>query len=147
MKKKYLVVIGLAVVAVCFFIPYRTVLVPKWRLQVVNENGVPYPNKLVRQFCTNYTLDADPCSLAADDTYRFTDENGYVEFSEKSFSMSLLPRILTTCKSYLFILAHGSVGSDVYVDSSGPDGYKVLNYAPGSGLPPDHFILPSKGSE
>jgi hypothetical protein len=95
----------------------------------VNEEGVPYSGELVQQECRDYTLDVNPCSYAPDDTYGFTDENGYVEFSEKSFSLSIASRILRTIKSYSLIIAHGSVGTQVYLMSSGP----FFDYEPGSG--------------
>lgn len=142
--KKYVATIIVILALTCLLIPYRTVLVPKWRVQLVNEDGVPYPGKLVRQFCINYTLDVNPCYQAQDDTYRYTDENGYVEFSEKSFSLNPLSRIIRTLKSYIFIIAHGSVGTDIYIDTTGPAGQKVVQYVPGSGPPPERIVLPSK---
>lgn len=136
MTTKYIVVLGLVVILACSFISYRTVLVPKWRVQVVNENGAPYPNKEVRQYCTHYTYNVDPCF--GDESRQYTDENGFVEFPERSFSLSLAPRIIMACKSYFMLIAHGSVGPSVYLISSGH-----LDYKPESGLPPERWVIPS----
>jgi len=140
-KKAYIAIIIFLLALGATLVPYRTVLVPKWRVRVVNEQGVPYVGKMVDQTCEHYTYDVNPCSLAADDIRRYTDDNGYVEYSEKSFSLSLLSRIVRACKSYFLLIAHGSVGPDVHLYSANPR-YKDLKYIPGSGDPPDLYVLP-----
>lgn len=141
--KKGIIIGIVCVIALGFFIPVRTVLVPKWRLQVVNEHGVPYGKQLVRQACSDYTLGLSPCS-GSPDSDQYTDENGFVEFPERVITASLLSRILATCMNFVrMFTAHGSVGVDVYIDSSGPDGYSSLKYEYGGGKLPDRFILPS----
>lgn len=142
-KKAYITIIIFLLALGATLVPYRTVLVPKWRVRLVNEQGVPHTGAMVRQTCINYTFDVDPCLAAADDTWRYTDENGYVEFSEKSFSLSLLSRMVRACNSYLHLLFHGSVGPDVYLYSD-KAGYEDLKYEPGSGAPPERWMIPSK---
>jgi hypothetical protein len=139
-RKTFWILVISCLLVVGPLIPYRTVLVPKWRVQLVNKQGVPYAGKMVDQTCNHYTYDVDPCLLAADDIRRYTDENGYVEFSEKSFSLSLLSRIVRACKSYFLLIAHGSVGPDVHLYSGNPR-YKELKYTPGSGAPPEVYVL------
>lgn len=139
--KRYLVIAIVAVLLVGSLIPYRTVFVPRWRVKVVDENGKPYKGQLVRQFCDNYSLDVSPCSN--DDANQRSDENGYVEFPERVIVANLVFRICKPLLSYVLLLAHGSVGSDIYLDSSGPTGYRTLRYDPDSGLPPNELVLPS----
>jgi hypothetical protein len=146
-KKKHFATLGLIVVLCVPFIPYKTVLVPKWRVQLVNENGIPFAGQMVDQFCRNYTYDVDPCSLAADDTRRYTDENGYVQFSEKSFSLSLVSRLSRACFSYLNTLFHGGVGTRIYLTSIDyPAGTAELKYLPENGLPTEKWVISSKNA-
>ena len=143
MKKKVIAVILFC--ALISLIPFPTTLVPEWKVQVVDENGNPYKGKLVRQACSNYTLGIHPCS-GAEDTDKLTDENGYVIFPERKITASLFSRIIRSILNFVMIFAHGSYGVDIYLDSSGPQGYKMLEYVPGKPLP-EKFILPSKVSE
>ena len=129
-----LIAIGLAL------IPFKTTMVPRWRIQVVDEKGAPYQGKLVRQFCDDYTLRVDPCRMHAD-SMQLTDENGYVDFPERTFWLSALSRLLRNGYSILLLIAHGSRGSDIAVDSSGPMGYKRVEYD-GDGPLPDKIVLP-----
>ena len=139
--KKYLLIALVISIVIGSIIPYRTVFVPVWRVRVLDENGQPYKGQLVRQFCDNYSLGVSPCS--GSDFGRRTDENGYVEFPERTIVASLVFRIIKTLASYLLLLAHGSVGSEIYLDSSGPGGYRTLRYDGGGGPPPHEFVLPS----
>lgn len=143
--KKYLVpatfALILAVILAVFLVPFRTVLVPRWRLQVVDENGKPYKDQRVDQFCSNYTLEVDLC-LTSDST-QYSDENGYVDFPERSFSMNLVSRILVSLKSYLMTLAHGSVGTRIRVNSIDyPAGSAKLEYDPETGPPSERWVIP-----
>lgn len=143
MKKKVIAVILFCVLI--SFIPFPTILVPEWKVQVVDENGNPYKNKLVRQFCDNYTLGVHPCEEAGD-FMKLTDENGYVVFPERKVWLSLTSRLIRSFLNLLMLLAHGSYGVSIYLDSSGPQGYKTLKYKSGENLP-EKFVLPSKVSE
>lgn len=143
MKKKVIAVVLFC--ALISFIPFSTTLVPEWNVQVVDENGNPYKGKLVRQSCNSYTLGIHPCSVASD-ADRLTDENGYVVFPERKIAASLFSRIVRSIFNFVMIFAHGSYGVDVYLDSSGPQGYKMLEYIPEEQIP-EKFILPSKVSK
>ena len=142
-RKTFWILVISCLLVVGPLIPYRTVLVPKWRVQLVNEQGVPYAGEMVDQHCEHYTYDVDPCLLAMDDIRRYTDDNGYVEYSEKSFSLSLLSRVVRAGKSYFLLIAHGSVGPVVYLQTE-KAGYPGLKYEPGSGAPPERWVIPSE---
>jgi hypothetical protein len=118
-------------------------MVPEWKIRVEDENGNPYAGKMVRQFCTNYTLGIHPCE-DADDTTKYTDDNGYVVFPERKIQASLLSRLLRSSYHFVLQFAHGGFGAQAYVDSSGPQGYKRLDYD-FSQAPPEVLILPSEG--
>lgn len=141
--KKVLPIVLITTFVVLLFIPFDTVVVPEWRVRLVDEHGTPYPGKLVRQFCDNYTLGVSPCQNAPD-AMQDTDSNGYVVFPKRVISMSVGARIIRTLSNVLLAFAHGSLGTSTYLDSSGPQGYKTLRYD-AAALPPEHFVLPSNG--
>lgn len=141
--KKYIIILAVVFLTTSLFIPFQTTLVPKWRLQVIDENGVPYKRQLVRQSCHDYTLGVSPCAYR-EDADQYSDQYGFVEFPERTISASLIGRLLSTLKNYALVFAHGSIGEDVHVDSSGPEGYQVLRYDPATGMPPEEFVLPSR---
>ena len=142
MIKKHAIITAIAIVVIGILIfPFKTVMVPEWKVRVVDEKGIPYKQKLVRQFCDNYTLDLQPCSYSPDSA-KYTDDDGYITFPERAYSTPLLLRAFLTAKSLVMVLAHGSLGTSVYIDSSGPNGYKTLRYQ-GAGKPPDILVLPS----
>lgn len=128
-----IVIIGLLFV---LFVPYRTDLVPKWRLQILNERGEALPGVRVRQSCKHHTYDVDVCL----DTTVTTDSSGFVEFPERSFEMSLIVRAPLWIKSHLFMFAHGSVGPSVYVTVLTYN-RETLSYEQGSGSPPERFTI------
>lgn len=139
--KKILLALIVGII-VLLFIPFETTLVPEWKLRVINENGNPYKGKIIREMCYNYTLGISPCSEANDSMQR-TDENGYVIFPERKIDASLFFRVTRSIFNFVMLIAHGSYGVDIYVDSSGPQGYKTLEYKSNEPLP-EKFILPSE---
>jgi hypothetical protein len=142
-KKKILLILALVFVTSLF--PFSTTLVPEWKLRVVDETGAPYVGKGVREFCDSYTLNISPCQEAGD-LMRVTDNDGYVVFPERRIRASLLSRIVRTILSLVTLLPHGAIGSQVYVDATGPRGYETLKYAPDKPLPTE-FILKSGSAD
>jgi hypothetical protein len=140
MKKKLIPI--LILLTALAFIPFNTTLVPEWKVQVIDENGNPYKEKLVRQFCYNDTLGTSPCS-DANDSLKLTDENGYVVFPERKINMSLLFRLVRPVLNFVMLFAHGGYGVEIYLDSTSPQGRKTLKYVSGEPLP-EKFILPSE---
>ncbi len=141
MTKKQKFVLILIVGLLLSFIPVPTVIVPEWKVRVVDENGKPYKKQIVRQICYNYTLGVSPCD--SKDSLKKTDNNGYVSFPERKIWMSFSMRIIRSFFNYLMLIAHGSVGTDIYLDSSGPNGLKTSEYDSWKPLPKD-FVLSSK---
>lgn len=133
--------LGLLVVGL---IPFNTTLVPEWRLKVTDEAGVPYVGQGIRQFCYSYTLGMSPCH-DSNDFVRETDASGFVAFPERTINASLLSRIVRSIYHLVMQkLADGSYGEQVYVDATGPSGYKTLEYIP-SEAPPEVFVLRRSG--
>ena len=140
MKGK-LILIVLIATAVLSLIPYHTTAVPEWKIQVVDENDVPYQKQLVRQFCRNYSLQTD-CEEAESD--QFTDENGYAVFPKRTIRLSALMRVVNfAINIFQSVGGHTSFRLTVRLNSSGPVGYPTLEYDPDTPLP-EKFILQSK---
>lgn len=140
MGKKAILISVLAIIL--FFIPFNTTLVPEWKLQVVNENDIPYKGKLVRQFCKSYTLGISPCDNSGN-AMQLTDENGYVVFPKREIRLAIISRLVRSVFNFIMLFAHGSYGVTVDVDSSGPQGYKRLEYISGQSLP-EKLVLPTE---
>lgn len=140
---KFAIAIVLLVLGGVLFAPFRTVLVPEWKVRVVDETGKPYIGQKVRQFCNNYTLDVNLCIDQS--AAQFTDEDGYLVFPERNYSLSMAYTAFATLKqSVLKYIAHGSMGTSVYLDSSGPAGYATLEYTSEMTAPPSIFLLRSE---
>lgn len=144
MKKIIIIAIALLLTFLAF-IPFETILVPEWHIRVEDENGNPYIGKLVGQTCENYTLGVSPCA-EAEDVGRYTDSEGFVTFPARKIKLSLVSRTFRSIFNYAKLIAHGSVGIDVYVHASGPTGYMVLKYEHGKAVP-QKLILPSESSK
>ena len=143
MKGK-LILIVLIAASVLSLIPYHTTAAPEWKIQVVNENGIPYQQQLVRQSCRNYSLQTD-CEEAESD--QLTDENGYAVFPKRTIRLSLLIRVLSFAVNIFHSVGgHTSFGLKVELYSSGPVGYPTLEYDPDKSLP-EKFILQSKANQ
>jgi hypothetical protein len=140
--KKTIILTSIILVIVVSIIPFNTTLVPEWKLRVIDENGAPYKQLGLRQFCYSYTLGISPCHDSKD-FMRETDENGYALFPERKINASLLSRAVRTVFHFVMQIAHGSFGESVYVDATGPQGYKTLKYFRDEPLPTE-FVLPSK---
>lgn len=129
----------IAVIAIGGLIPYETTVVPKWKIRVIDETGAAYASMRVRQSWRHYTLETEPGENS--DT-RLTDAEGYVEFPERRVGASILGRVVRSVFAVLGrFLAHGGLGIRAYIDSSGPQGYRSIDYTPGSPLPTE-LILP-----
>lgn len=126
-------------IAIGGLIPYETTVVPKWKIRVVDETGAPYASMRVRQSWYHYTLDTEP---GGNSDTQWTDAEGYVEFPERRLGASMLSRVVRSVFAVFGkFLAHGGLGIRAYIDSSGPQGYRSIDYTPGSPLP-SKLILP-----
>lgn len=143
MKGK-LILIVLIATTVLSLIPYHTTAAPEWKIQVVDENDVPYRQQLVRQFCRDYSLQTD-CEEAESD--QLTDENGYAVFPKRTIRLSLFVRVASFAVNiFQSVGGHTSFGLTVELSSSGPVGYSTLEYDPDKPLP-EKFILQSNANQ
>ena len=140
-KRLKSLVIVLALILIAY--PFKSTVIPAWRLRVVNEKGEPYIGKKVRQAWKHYSLELDTAENMED---RWTDHNGYVAFPERTIRANLLWRTIVPLWSTVMMLAHGSTGISADVAASGPQGYESVKYVPNKPLP-EQLVLPSENKD
>ena len=118
MKRKHVVI--LIVIAILFgisLVPCETTQVPEWKVKITSDSGKEIIGLDIAQSCRNYTLDVTPC-LHVPDSVLTTNERGQVTFPKRTITMSLLERGWRTIKNLVLYFAHGSLGSDIYLQTS-----------------------------
>src|SRR5437588_6235689 len=131
-----LVIIAVSGVAVAQKKPKGTLVVPAWRIQVVDEAGKPLRNVFVREVWQDY--DVEDSDHEADGR---TDQNGFVSFPERREPrVSKLIRTKNRLKNLRELGVHASYGVYAYIIAWGDIlGCKRLegdaDYAPGKPLP------------
>ncbi len=130
-RRKIIVLVALLIgVAAC--VPFPTTIVPEWKLQVLNLDGMPCESKRVEQNWAHFSLDSTHHLDG-----RLSDQNGYVVFPERTIWAPSIWRIVRPIPAlFLAIFAHGDFGISVSVDSSGlKEGNKAwLSWKPGQPL-------------
>jgi len=133
-----IVIVVTIAIAVVAFVPFETTVVPVWKLRVIDENGKPYANQRVNEFWANYSLEL---GAAQHGDERWTDQNGHVEFPQRTIRMSLLGRTVRRTLTAIGRSMHGSTGIEAYLASTGPQGITNVHYDPGK-VVPDILELP-----
>jgi hypothetical protein len=104
----------------------------------VDEERTPHAGKFARQVWKHYSLELDAGSNEADE---WTDEEGFIEFPERTIRAGLLCRAVATGWSAMMTLAHGSTGIHAHVLVWGADTYAVeASYSPGKPLPEEIVV-------
>ena len=121
--------VAFAVIAlIVLLFPYRSTVVPEWRIRVIDEAGKPFAGAAVRQTWYHYSYQVGG---GGDQT---ADELGYAVFPERTFTASLLYRVWRVSSSYLFAKDSVSIRSTVWAYS--PGGVSdIMDYQPGMPLP------------
>lgn len=84
-REKKLIASLLVVAPFVLFVPWKSQIVPAWKLRVVDESGTPISHLAVSQ---NW-IDPDFEDLWLEQDYK-TDENGFVTFPERGARRNLL---------------------------------------------------------
>jgi len=113
-------------------VPIGSTVVPKWKLQVVDVNGIACSNMRVTQSWGHYSLYIGGNDQTDD---RFTDSHGNVEFPERTIRAGLARRLVVPVIAHMLVIAHGSVGPSGAVWASGIKDVAWLSYTPGRPLP------------
>lgn len=111
-----------AIICSLLLIPFPTLLSPDFTVRFVDAEGRPIAGMEVRQSCTHYTYELvnDSCVEEWDHPRR-TDGNGEIRFREKYVWFGAASRVVRTIFSYMLLIAHGSVGRQVTLFTSGND--------------------------
>lgn len=125
----YLVLLGIAGMSLY---PYESLVIPAWRLQVMDVNANVCKDMPVYQSWGHYSLFLMG-SLGRDE--RLSDQNGFVEFPERRVRAIGLRRVVMPVITHVLTLAHGSVGADGAVSASGLKDVAWLTYREGKPLP------------
>ena len=99
------------------WIPFSTVVVPEWKVQIVDTSNSPCVKQTAHQFWSHYSLFDDTNS-----EYRKSNSEGYVVFPERTIARNLIQRVVYPVASYtlLIVTAHADVGISAYVGASEP---------------------------
>ena len=93
----------LALVAALLFYPFETIVVPEWKIQILDESGKSIKDVPVSESWSNYSVES------GDHTQNlFTDTDGYVTFSRRTVTANLLARIAR--KAIIAIVPHQGEG-------------------------------------
>ncbi|MGH9906819.1 MAG: hypothetical protein ACRD8U_14705 [Pyrinomonadaceae bacterium] len=83
-----------ALCLVTLFFPFKTTIVPEWRLRVVDQAGAPVPGINVTEHWQHFLLES-----VGHEELRQTGIDGTVSFSGRTIRASLLRRLLATLSS------------------------------------------------
>jgi hypothetical protein len=131
-----LIVVAVSVLADAQKKTKGTLIVPAWKIQIVDQAGKPVRNVLVRQACQDYDIEDNGHEADAR-----SDENGYVTFPERREPhVSKLVRTKNRLKNMRELGVHASYGVYAYVMAWGQIvGCKMLegnvDYERGKPLP------------
>ena len=128
-RKKIWIFAILAAIALVLLYPFKTTVVPEWRLRIVDEAGNPLRATRVREVWQHYTIES-----ASHEEDLITDGDGYVTFPRRTVRGSLLVRIGTPLVNVLNV--HASFGPRAWV--------LVLGYSPHSFLEDNNTYFPGQ---
>lgn len=128
---------NLKLILICFVVliviyPFESVVLPVWKLRVVDMSGNACPNMLVNQGWGHYSLQLQS---PGNSEFRFTDQYGNVQFPARTIRASLLRRTVVPIIAHVLVIAHGSTGIEGYVFASGMRDGPFRTYEPGKQLP------------
>ena len=118
-----------AILFLCSLYPRKYLAAPKWRVQVVDQQGKPLTGVTVNETWQNYSVE---------DRYHeanlISDQAGFVEFPACEVSASMLRRIWFTLKAARAFV-HASFGSFVFVHAFAPDFMEIGSAEMWTGAP------------
>jgi hypothetical protein len=127
LSNRFLIIVAIALI---LFIPYKTTIVPEWKIRAVDSQGKPIPHARFRQGWDNDSYDISGMEFLEGD------DNGYVMLPERAFYAPLIYRIPRSALAYLLLLAHGSVGNSASLNAlSDKCSSEHLNYEQIKSLP------------
>ncbi len=121
MKRNKLIILLVGSVGLIILInsvlPYSSVIVPEWRVVVIDEDQKPLPNRSVRQIWMHSALESANSTHEED---RYTDNSGAVVFPERRVEASPIKRGWVMVLETIDFFSHSSYrpSSIIFVDGS-----------------------------
>jgi hypothetical protein len=125
LSKKKIVIAALCVLIAAAFYPYESVVVPTWKVKIIDVNGSPCENMPVMEMWGHYSLFLTGNHQSEDSV---TDKNGFVEFPERSVRAIGIRRLVMPFVTMILTIAHGSTGVHAAVSTSGLKDVAWLSY-------------------
>ncbi len=107
-RKRLLLILLFTAVGVIALYPWKTTVVPQWKVRIVDQSGVPLANTGVREIWQHYSIES-----RGHEQDLMTDNEGYVTFPERTVRASLAVRIIRPIVSALN--PHHGSGPDAFV--------------------------------
>jgi hypothetical protein len=107
-RKKIWIFAFLGAVALLLLYPFKTTVVPDWKVRIVDEAGNPMRSFRVREVWQHYTIET-----YSHEEDLITDGDGYVTFPKRTVRGSLLVRIGWPMVNVINV--HASFGPHAYV--------------------------------
>ena len=126
-RKKIWIFATLGAMALLLLYPFKTTVVPDWKIRIVDEAGNPMRSFRVREVWQHYTIET-----YSHEEDLITDGDGYVTFPKRTVRGSLLVRIGWPMVNVLNV--HVSLGPHAYVTILEDQTFPEL-FSPGQPLP------------
>lgn len=107
----------IVIVLAVLFIPFPTVIVPKWKVQVADINGNICENREVAETWAHYSIYIGGGNFQTEN--RRTNNEGYVEFPERNVWAPIIWRAIGSIIANILTLAHGGAGPDASIWTTG----------------------------
>ena len=135
LKKRPALIIILLVAAAVGLYPWQSMVVPEWKVRIVDQKGVPLANTGVREVWQDYS--SETRSHQQD---LVTDNDGYVSFPKRTIRSPFVLRIIKSAINSLN--PHHSSGPDAFVIvlTSEYDTWSNNSAVPGQPLPKEVVV-------
>jgi len=132
---RYGILVAVLAIVVAMLVPYPSLVVPPWRLQVVDPDGRPMPAIKVRQHWQNYSFESEGHEIDAR-----TDAAGWVAFPARAASKSALFRIIVPVGNGVLGGVHASFGPSSMIQAWNNE-YEGWVHYKAQGQLPDRLVL------
>ncbi len=118
--------IGAICAAAILLYPFKSTVCPAWRIQIVDAEGNSVRDVFVRQHWQDYSVESNGHEQ---DTH--SDENGYVDFPERTIRANILSRFMGATLNVLLQGIHASFGASAHIAAYGDmvKGRRLEGYA------------------
>jgi hypothetical protein len=97
------------------FVPFPTVVVPTWKIRIIDTSGHPCADQLVDTSWGHYTINV--LGSAFNSESKQTGADGYVEFPTRTIWSPLIWRLIAPLIASMVYLMHGGSGIYATIDT------------------------------